>query len=134
MLVKRAVTLTAIVTEELKKELNDEMQAAVDEISMRDQQISLNIQRYVPELAKTNLEQAGAVRRQLEGERQRLEQAKSEMRQRMGEVHSLEIGSEYRQGTIEGMVEINVGDNVSDKLAGAEILVKDRVVIEIRER
>lgn len=133
MLVRRAVTLTAIVTEQFKKELSEEIQATLDQLTMQEQQINLQAQRYVTELAKTNLEQAGAVRRQLEAERQRIEQGKSELRKRLGEIHTLELDSEYRQGTIEGMVELKVGDNIQEKLAGAEIIVKDQVVIEIKE-
>jgi hypothetical protein len=133
VLVKRGVTLTAIVTEEFKKELTEEVQGALDQLSMREQQITMQMQRYVTELAKTNLEQAGAVRRQLDAERQKVEQARSEMKARLSEVQGLEMGSEYRQGQIEGMVELKVGDNVADKLTGAEVIVKDRVIVEIKE-
>ena len=70
----------------------------------------------------------------LNEEKERLTDIRSEMDARLREVEKLEIGNEYRRGAIESFVEVNVGDNLYQKLGGAEVVVKDGVVVEFRER
>jgi hypothetical protein len=134
MKLKRAVTIKAVVTEEFKSNLKDELTKTLSRIDSVTQQLEFQLRRYVPEVAKADIEQAGRLRREIENERQRHESLKAEISSRLQEVTSLEIGTEYDQGTIEGEVEISVGDNLVDKLNEAEILVKDGIVQEIRER
>jgi hypothetical protein len=81
----------------------------------------------------TDLTQAMQVRRQLEAERQRQTVLKQEIERQIEEADKLEIGSEYPRGTIEGMVELNVGDDLFKQLSGSEIIVKDGKVVEVRE-
>ena len=45
----------------------------------------------------------------------------------------LELGEEIARGTLEGDIEVGVGDNLVEKLGQAEILVQDDVVKEIRD-
>ena len=133
MRLKRAVTIKAIATEEFKSNLSDELTKTLSRIDAVTQQLDLQIRRYVPEVAKADLEQAGRLRREIEGERQRHESMRAEVTSRLQEVSGLEIGSEYVEGTIEGEVDVAVGDNLMEKLSGAEITIKDGVIQEIKE-
>lgn len=56
------------------------------------------------------------------------------MADRKTEIEKLTIGSEYPRGTIEGQVEVKVGDNLFEKLAGILLIVKDGIVVEIRQQ
>jgi len=132
MLVTRPVKLKVIVTEEFKKELQDSMQAALDRLSSSAQRLQFQMDAYVPELAKTDMNQAIQVRRALETERQKFEDAKKEMRDRMEEAKKLEMGTEYEQGELQSVVEIKAGDSFEVKMGQAEIVVKDGQVMEIR--
>jgi YlqD protein len=78
-------------------------------------------------------QQTRNLRAQLELERQRQEATKAELQARLREAQDLELNSEFTQGTIEGMVEVAVGDNLFDKISRTEIIVKDGIVLEIRE-
>jgi len=49
------------------------------------------------------------------------------------EARELQLNTEYTQGTLDGMVDVSVGDNLFDKISRTEILVKDGIVLEIRE-
>lgn len=133
MKLKRAVTIKTIVTEEFKSNLKDELTKTLTRIDTVTQQLDFQLQRYIPEVAKADIEQAGRLRREIEGERQRHEGMKAEINGRLKEVIGLEIGAEYAQGTVESEVEVAVGDNLLDKLSNAEIIIKDGIIQEIKE-
>jgi hypothetical protein len=133
MLLKRGVTLKVIVTEEFKQSYKDELKKAADQITAAVQQLQLQAERVISEVAKTNLEQAGMMRRQFDLERQKQERTKAEILVEMQKAGQLEIGSEFERGSLEGMVEVGVGDDLEHKIGGAELIVKDGAVVEIRE-
>ena len=133
MRLRRAVTLKVIVTEDFKQNYREELKKTADQISAAQQQLQFQADRVIAEVAKTNLEQAGSMRRQLDGERQKQERAKAEILVEMQKAAQLEIDSEFERGQLEGLVEVQVGDNLEQMLGSAEILVKDGVVQEIRE-
>jgi hypothetical protein len=133
MQLKRPVTLKVIVTDEFKKELGEELQDAIARVEAAQQQIEFQSRRYMLELQKTNLNQAMAVRQQFEAEKQKQENLKTELTQQLVLAKELELGSEFARGTLEGQVEIQVGDNLFNRLSKAEIVIKDGLVQEIRE-
>jgi hypothetical protein len=75
-----------------------------------------------------------AARQQIDAEKRRLEAIKHELQEHAGEVEKMEVGSEYPRGTSEGTVEVGVGDNLYEKLAGYQLIVKDGLVVEIRKQ
>lgn len=133
MRVKCAVTIKAIVTEDFKSKMKDELSKTLGRLESASQQLEFQLRRYVPEVAKTDIEQAGRLRREIEGERQKHETARAELSDRLKEVSDLDLGSEFVQGTIEAEVEIAVGDNLLEKLGGQEIIIKDGIIQEIKE-
>ena len=61
------------------------------------------------------------------------EQIKLSLQRKLEEVEKLEIGSEFITGTYDAPVKIEVGDDIRQKLSQAEIIVKDGIVISIKE-
>jgi hypothetical protein len=133
MRLKRAVTIKAIVTEEFKATLKDELTKTLAKVEQAAGQLEFQLRRYVPEVAKADLEQAGKLRREIETEKQRHEGMRAEITSRLRDIETMEIGSEFVQGTIEGEVELKVGEDLMEKLGGAEIIVKDGIIQEIKE-
>ena len=131
--VKRPIQVIAIVTEDLKKELMQELQEAADGTQQRIEQMEFQGRRYLADVQRTNLTQAMAVRQQLEKEKSKYEDVKKELQQRMQEVTALELDAEYPRGTLEGDVQLTVGDNLFEKLGRAQIVIKDGVIQEIRD-
>lgn len=131
--IKRDVVLRAVVTDGLKQELDAEFGDAIDQIDQRLTQLDLGARQYVTELQKTDIQQAMAVRQQIEAEKRRYRQAKDQLIQQQRRVAELEDGKEIVRGTVEGQAQISVGDNMETVLRGVEIIVKDHEVIEIRE-
>jgi hypothetical protein len=133
MKLKRAVTVKAIVTEDFKSRMKEELTKTLTRIDTVTQQLEFQLRKYVPEVAKADLEQAGRLRREIEAEKQRHESMKAEIDGRLQEALRLEIGAEFDQGTIESEIEVSVGDNLMEKLSNAEIIIKDGIVQEIKE-
>jgi hypothetical protein len=131
--IRRPVALQVIVTEEFKKELTEELQEAADAAERRMEQIDYQARHLLAELQRQNLNQAMAARQQIEAEKRKQEAVRKELLQQIEEVGKLELGSEFPRGTLEGTVEIKDGDNLFAKLGQTAIVVKDGVVVEIRE-
>ena len=132
MLVTRPVKLKVVVTEEFKTELETELQAAMERVNASAQRLQLQMDAYVPELAKTDMNQAIQVRRALEAERQKFDDVKKEINQRITEARALEIDSEFERGDLQSLVELKAGDSFDTRMESAEIVVKDGHIQEIR--
>jgi len=129
--VVRPVVVKAIVTDVFKRQYLSELEDTVKRLDAVIAQIDTQIRR--TELERQITPQARAIRQQLEVERSRQEAARIELAARMKEAEALELQSEFSQGTVESTVDLNVGDNFFTRLARAEIVIKDGIVIEIRE-
>ena len=134
VIIKRNVILRSIVTERLKEQLKEELQRSVDEIDQRVQQIDFRTQPYITELQRSNIQQAMAVRQQVEQEKQRQRGLREALLENMNQVEKLEEGQEITRGVLESEVEISEGDSLAEALSGQEIVTKDDVVVEIRQR
>lgn len=130
---KRVVMVKAIVTEAFKDNLIKELDRAVKNIEMQENQISNQGKNYLEDLKKKGLMQkAVAFKNQMEEEKTRQAAAKSDLLLKIEEAKRLTIGTEFVQGPLEGPVTVAVGDNLYKKVGGAEIIVKDGIILEIR--
>jgi len=129
--VSRPVVIKAIVTEGFKRLYVQDLEEAIKRVETIIQQLDSQIRR--TELERQVSPQARAIRQQLELERARQEGTKAELSMRLREAQELELNSEFTQGTVESLVEVNVGDNLFTRLGRTEIVVKDGIIMEIRE-
>ncbi|OGC30687.1 hypothetical protein A2311_01750 [candidate division WOR-1 bacterium RIFOXYB2_FULL_48_7] len=130
---KRIVMVKAIVTEAFKGNLVKELERAIANIDGQLAQIEGNAKNYLEDLKKKGLMQkAAAFKHQYDEEKNRQSAAKADLVMKIEEAKRLQIGSEFVQGPLEGPVHVGVGDNLYKKVGGAEIIVKDGVIQEIR--
>ena len=129
--VQRPVVIKTIVTEAFKRLYIADLEDAIKRVDMIVQQIDVQARRF--ELERQVTPQTRNMRAQLELERTRQEAARLELQARVQEARELQLNSEFTQGTLDGMVDVSVGDNLFDKISRTEILVKDGIVLEIRE-
>lgn len=129
--VSRPVVIKAIVTESFKRLYIQDLEDAIKRVEAIEQQVDTQIRR--TELERQISPQSRAVRQQLELERARQDATRAELMMRLREAQQLELNSEFTQGTVESLVEVSVGDNLFNKLGRAEIVVKDGIILEIRE-
>jgi len=125
------VAIKTIVTEAFKRLYVQELEEAIKRVEALEQQLDTQIRR--SEIERQVSPQTRAVRQQLELERARQEATRAELVMRLREAQQLELNSEFPQGTVEGVVDVQVGDNLFNKIGRTEIVVKDGIIMEIRE-
>jgi len=132
--VKRNVLLRSVVNDKLREELGQELQNAADEIEQRLQQLDFQTRAYITDLQRNNLQQAMAVRKQVETEKKRQQDVRDALLEQKAAVGELKDGEEIARGTLESLVELNEGDNIAEALGGIEIVTQDDIIIAIRQR
>jgi len=130
---KRVVMVKAIVTEAFKQNLVKELERAIGNIENQSAQLGDRAKDYLENLKKKGLMQkAAAFKHQVEEERAKQAASKADLTMKIAEANKLQLGTEFVQGPLEGPVDVNIGDNLYKKVGGAEIIVKDGVIQEIR--
>jgi F0F1-type ATP synthase membrane subunit b/b' len=131
--VKRSIGVQVIVTESFKAELKAELEEAAQTAQRRMDQMEMQSRRVLADLQRTDLTQAMSARRQIEAEVRRHQALKDDIARQLEEAEKLELGSEYPRGTLEGVVDLTEGDDLIKKLSGSQIVIKDSVIVEVRE-
>ncbi len=130
---KRVVMVKAIVTEAFKQNLVKELERAVSNIDTQASQMAERSKSYMESLKKKGMMQkAAAFKHQMSEEKARQAAAKSDLLMKIEDAKKLQMGTEFVQGPLEGPVNMAVGDNLYKKVGGAEIIVKDGIIQEIR--
>lgn len=134
---KRPVAIKAIVTEKFKTEASKEIQQALQNFDLALQQLEFQGKRALTDLDKNpdipNKEQARQnLQMQIDQQRGQINAQKAELLQRLNMIAQLDMDSEFLQATVDNYVEVNVGDNLYEKMSNTEVIVKDGIVIEIR--
>ena len=78
------------------------------------------------------MQKATAFKHQISEEKAKQSAAKSDLTLKIEEAKKLQLGTEFVQGPLECPVDVGIGDNLYKKVGGAEIIVKDGVIQEIR--
>ncbi len=138
---RRQAIIKALVTDTFKQQASAELQGALQQIDMQMQQLEFQGKRAISDLEKKGISPAGPeltaqlnqLKAQIEQERQNLFSAKNDMMQKLNMIGQLEAGSEFVQGNVDNFVDVKLGDNLYAKLSSPEIIVKDGIVIEIRQ-
>jgi len=138
LLLKRPVTVKAIVTAQWKEEVTQQLQKQVAQLDKQMQQLEMQGKRTIEEITK----QAGAanpqVQKQTENIQGQVNQKKAEMLekknqflQQLQQIQLLELDQEVVQAQMESFFRLEQGDNLVKKL-NVEVVLRDGVVEEIR--
>jgi DNA replicative helicase MCM subunit Mcm2 (Cdc46/Mcm family) len=132
--IKRPVAVRVIVTEQYKEEALKELEEAVQTAQRDMERMEFEGRQLLAGVQTLDLQQTLALRREVEGEKNRREAVRRELQEQLEEVRNWKLGEEKLRGTLESTVDIKEGDDLWEKLRGTEIVVKDGVVVEIRSR
>ena len=138
LLLKRPVTVKAIVTAQWKEEVTQQLQKQVAQLDKQMQQLEMQGTRTIQEITK----QAGAanpqVKKQSDSIKGQVNQKKAEMLekknqflQQLQQIQLLELDQEVVQAQMESFFRLEQGDNLVRKL-NVEVVLRDGVVEEIR--
>ncbi|MDL5052415.1 YlqD family protein [Oscillatoria laete-virens NRMC-F 0139] len=139
LLLKRPVTVKAIVTPRWKEEAQQQLQTQLNQVDNQLQQLEMQGQRMIAEIQKQTIQPPGPqTAQQMENVQLQVNQRKNElleqknmMLQQLNQVQMLELNQEVDQGQIDSFFRIEPGDNLIQKMR-VEILLRDGVVEEIR--
>lgn len=120
--VKRPVLVKVVVTEDYKASRCAEMRTALARLDVVGKQISARLESGAD----------GALKNRLRAESSRNDAARTALKRELEKLSALEYGAEYDLTTLEGSVELNVGDDFLN-LGPCEVVVKDSRIIEIRD-
>ena len=131
---KRVVMVKAVVTESFKNNLIGELERAIANIESQSSQMGERSKAYMENLKQKGLMQkAAAFKHQMEEEQAKQSAAKADLAMKIEEAKKLQLNSEFVQGPLEGPVTVHIGENLYKKVGGAELIVKDGIIQEIRE-
>jgi hypothetical protein len=139
LLLKRNIIVKAVVTPRWKEEVQQQLQAQINQIDTQMQQLEMQGQRMMADLEQQN-PQAGSpqaqqqrenVQRQVNQKQRELLAQKNQILQNLQQVQTLELEQEVNTGQMESFFSVERGDNLVKKMQ-VEILLRDGVVEEIR--
>ena len=139
LLLKRPVNLKVIVTPRWKEEVQQQLQSQINRLDGQLQQLEMQGQKAIAEIQKQNItplpsqaqQQIENIQGQVNQKKSEFLEQKNQALQQLQQVQLLEDGKEVAQGQMESFFNVEVGDNLVQKL-NVEIVVRDGVVQEIR--
>jgi len=129
--VMRTIAVKQVVTENFKKKAAAEIQEALKKVEADIERFDKQTKKTITELTLKGHPQINQIKQQVEAEKEKLNVYKQELLERLKLISKLNLDEEVVQGTIDGPMDIKVGDNF-DGLNKVEIVLKDGVVVEIR--
>lgn len=129
---KRLANVVALLTEDLRSQLLQEVDAALDDLHLQGQQLEFQQRRAIAELQRTNVHRLVESRKEMDEAKEKHEELQHELAEQRAQIEALELDSLVARGQIETEVELRIGDNLAEKLSALEIIVRDDVIIEIR--
>ena len=135
--VKRQVVVKTKVTDSFRARAKGELDNELKLIDTQLQQLEAQYQYSLQQLEKV-AQQGQNVQQQLQqlnGEaqqkRSQLASVKMQISSEIGNLDSVENGQYIVTGQLEEVLSVHVGDNIYEKLQGAEILIEDGIVTQI---
>lgn len=129
--VMRTIKVKQVVTDEFKKKAALEVQDALKKVEADIEAFDKQTKKTITELTLKGHPQLNQIKQQVEGEKGKLNAYKQQLLEQVKAISKFNLGEEVVQGTIEGPMEIKVGDTFED-LSKVEIVIKDGVIVEIR--
>lgn len=139
LILKRAISVKAVVTPRWKEEAQQQLQIQINHLDGQLQNLEMHGQRMISDLQKQSLQpsspqilqQIDNIHIQVNQEKSKLLEQKNQILQQLQQVQLLNMDEEVNQGQIEGFFSLQTGDNLINKL-NVEILLRDGIVAEIR--
>ena len=133
--IKRTITVRAVVTPRWKEDAECELSNAIANVDAQLSQLEQEGQQLVDEIRRQSAnpldprvqEQVASVQQQVATKRAELEEQKRQMLEQQRQVRELEMEQIVEQGQIESVCDVQVGDNLVEKLQAA-VLVRDGVI------
>lgn len=139
LLLKRAITIKAVVTPRWKDEAQQQLQGQINQLDSQLQQLEMQGQRMINEIQRQSnqpgspqvVQQVDNVQIQVNQKKSELLEQKNRILQQLQQVQILELEQEVNQGQIDSFCKVQKGDNLVEKMR-VEVLLRDGIVENIR--
>jgi hypothetical protein len=136
--IKRSITVRAVVTPRWKEDAERELSNALTNFDQQLAQLEQEGQRLIDEIRRQSAnpldprvqEQVGSVQQQVAAKRAEFEEQKRQVLEQQRQVRELEMEQVVEQGQIESFCDVQVGDNLVQKLQ-VSVLVRDGLIESI---
>jgi DNA repair exonuclease SbcCD ATPase subunit len=133
--IKRTITVRAVVTPRWKEDAERELSNAVSNLDGQLGQLEQEGQRLTDEIRRQSAnpldprvqEQVSSLQQQVAAKRTELEDQKRQFLEQQRQVRELEMEQIVDQGQLESFTDVQVGDNLVEKLQVA-VVVRDGVI------
>ena len=133
--IKLSITVRAVVTPRWKEDAERELSSALTNFDQQLAQLEQEGQRLIDEIRRQSAnpldprvqEQVGSVQQQVAAKRAEFEEQKRQVLEQQRQVRELEMEQVVEQGQIESFCDVQVGDNLVQKLQ-VSVLVRDGVI------
>lgn len=130
--IRQPVAVKLILTEQTKQDILNESRAQIERLNSELEQIEEQGKQVLEQAMSQGGDVAQQLRMQIEQEQQNRIEQREQLIQQIQQVQQLELGTEVQNMTVETTVDVKVGDDWTQVLQGAEIVVKDGIIHEIR--
>ena len=139
LLLKRPITIKAIVTPRWKEEVQQQLQGQISQFDRQMEQLEMQGKRTIEEINKKTTQPPNPqITRQIENIQGQVNQKKGELLnkknqslQQLQQVQLLDLDQEVVQAQMESFFRLEKGDNLVKKL-NVEVVIRDGIVEEIR--
>ena len=136
--IKRSIAIKAVVTPTWKEDAEKELSKAISNIDQQLSQLEQEGQQIVNNNRSQSVnpldprvqEQVSQVQQQVVAKRSEIEEQKRNLLQQQSQVRELKIDEIVDQGQVDSFCDVNVGDNLIEKMQ-VSITVKDGVIQSI---
>lgn len=131
---KQNVIVKVIVTEKFKQGFRSELERQLNSAQDKAKELKSSLARLVIESSgMSNASYVESLKAKIEEERMLQEALATELKEKAKEVESLQIDSIFPYTVVEGFVDIKEGDNLMRKISSQEVIIKDGIVVSIKE-
>lgn len=130
--IRQPVAVKFILTDATKQQILMEHRRQVERLTAELEQLELQGRQAVEQSMVQDGNVAQQVRERFEQEKASRLQQREQIIGQIQQVQQMEIGSEVQNMTVETSVEVHIGDDWGKILRGAEIIIKDGIVHELR--
>ena len=131
--IKRDIKVLMVLTEAARKKLNAELHGLRERYEIELEQLDFQAKKLMHEAQRKGRDAIAIVERRLRQEKAAREEKLESIVNQLEHIASLADGSEIPYTTVQSDVEIRIGDRWDERMSGAEIVLIDGVVAEIRE-
>lgn len=139
LMLKRPITVKAIVTDRWKKEVQQQLQNQVNQLDKQIQQLEAQGKNAIGDIQTQSknpsspqvIKQMENIQGQVNQKKGELLNKKNQLLQQLQQVQKLELNQEVVQAQMESFFRVEKGDNLVQKL-NVEVVIRDGIVEDIR--